>query len=82
MILSSHIFEPNVIGERDLTRNLVSEGKITKEEKYKSQEDSIIGDDGRGWVLGFMELMTLAGSTVGGRPQPVGDRQISLAERA
>lgn len=82
MILPSHIFESKVIGERDLTVNLVSEGKITKEEKYKSQEDSIIGDDGRGWVLGFMELMTLAGSTVGGRPQSVGDRQISLAERA
>lgn len=48
MILSSHIFESNVIGERDLTINLVSEGKITKEEKYTSQEDSIIGDDGRG----------------------------------
>lgn len=74
MILPSHIFESKVIGERDLTVNLVSEGKITKEEKYKSQEDSIIGDDGRGWVLGFMELMTFAGSTVGRRPQSVGDR--------
>lgn len=82
MILSSHIFESNVIGERDLTINLVSEGKMTKEEKYKSQEDAIIGDDGRGWVLGFMELMTLVGSIKGRRPQPVGDRQINLVERA
>lgn len=75
MILSSHIFESNVIGERDLTINLVSEGKMTKGEKYKSQEDAIIGDYGRGWVLGFMELMALAGSINGRRPQPVGDRQ-------
>lgn len=55
---------------------------MTKEEKYKIQEDALIGDDGRGWVLGFMELMTLAGSIVGRRSQPVGDRQISLVERA
>lgn len=43
MVLYSYRLQPYVIEERGLSVNLSSSEKMTKEDTYKSQEDTIFG---------------------------------------